>query len=199
VTFGHIPNFGILRCDRCPALSGSRSQTSGNASQGPTTVHTAIAMHALSSTFSTKKFRSSHCWGLWEINSGKYHSTEARQSLFTNHKRLSGYKWKWGALRIYKLMLEPRSYDLHGVLDVGPGNLLRLHDGPLRHELKGDLGLPALETCQHMLRHCLRQGMTLCLQLQHLGPSRVKQREHNTDLFQWIPGAEGTEAKGAPA
>jgi hypothetical protein len=44
-------------------------------------------------------------------------------------------------------MLEPRSYDIRGVLDVVVGSLLRLHGGPLRHRLNGDMGVSALETC----------------------------------------------------
>jgi hypothetical protein len=34
------------------------------------------------------------------------------------------------------------------------------------------------------------------LQLQHLGPSRVKQRECGADLFHWILGVEGAEVEG---
>jgi hypothetical protein len=55
-----------------------------------------------------------------------------------------------------------------------------------------------------MLYHLLRQGMALCLQLAaddclqllHLGSCRVKTRECGGDLFDMIPGVEGTEAEG---
>jgi hypothetical protein len=62
-------------------------------------------------------------------------------------------------------MLELHNYELCGVLDASLGSLLCLYDEPLHHRLKGDLGVPALETCQHMLHHYLCQGMALCLQL----------------------------------
>jgi hypothetical protein len=123
--------------------------------------------------------------------------------LFTNHKRLGGYKWKQGVLCVYKFTIKSRSYKLCGVLDVGLGSLLRLHDGPCTTGSGEIWGVSAPKTCQHMLRHCLHQGTTLCLelaindllQLQHLGPNRVKQRERNIDLFHHILGAEGTEAE----
>jgi hypothetical protein len=127
-------------------------------------VHTAVMMHAMSRTFLPQKiFGSSCCLGLRENNCDKYHSTEARQSLLTNHKRLGGYKWKWGALCIYRMSIELHSYDLCGVLDAGAGSLLRLRDGRLHHRLKGALRVPAPETCQHMLHHYLHQGTALFL------------------------------------
>jgi hypothetical protein len=55
-----------------------------------------------------------------------------------------------------------------------------------------------------VLRNRLRQEAALCLQpvgddifqLQHLGASRVKQREHNADFLSWDPGTKGAEARG---
>jgi hypothetical protein len=55
-----------------------------------------------------------------------------------------------------------------------------------------------------VLRNGLRQDAALCLQLvgddifqlQHLGASRVKQRELSADFLSWDPGPEGAEAKG---
>jgi hypothetical protein len=120
-------------------------------------VHTAITTHATSRTFFLQIFLgSSRCLGLGESNCNKYHSTEERQSLFTNHKRLGDYKRKQGAVHVYSLTLKPHSYELCGVLDTGPGSLLCLYDVPLHHRIKGDLGILALKTCQHMLHHYLR-------------------------------------------
>jgi hypothetical protein len=94
---------------------------------------------------------------------------------------------------------DPRTH-----FDAGLGNLLCLRDGPLHHRLKGDLGVPALKACQHILHHCLRQGVALYLQLvvadflqlQHLGSCGVKKWESGADLLHWIPGVEGTEVEG---
>jgi hypothetical protein len=36
---------------------------------------------------------------------------------------------------IFRLMLEPHGYKPRGVLDVGPGYILSLLDGPLHHRL----------------------------------------------------------------
>jgi hypothetical protein len=55
-----------------------------------------------------------------------------------------------------------------------------------------------------VLRNRLCQDVALCLQtvgddifqLQHLGASRVKQRELSADFLSWDPGPEGAEAKG---
>jgi hypothetical protein len=87
------------------------------------------------------------------------------------------------------------------------GSLHRLCDQPLCHPLEGELGVPAPKTCQHMLRHCLRQGTTLCLQLatadhlqlQHLGPSRVKQWECGADSSTGSPVRRGLKPRGTSA
>jgi hypothetical protein len=97
-------------------------------------------------------------------------------------------------------MIEPHNYELHGLLNTGLGSLLHLRDGPFRHWLKGDLGVLAPEAYQHILRqgttHCLQLATDDLLQLQHLGPSRVKQWKCGADLFHRIPGVEGTKAEG---
>jgi hypothetical protein len=46
-----------------------------------------------------------------------------------------------GALRVSWLAFKPLSYKLHDVFDAVVGSLYRLHDGPLHHRLKGDLGV----------------------------------------------------------
>jgi hypothetical protein len=63
------------------------------------------------------------------------------------------------------LVFKQASYKLSGIFDVSTGSLLHLHDGPLHHRLKGDLGVADPESCQRILRHYLRQGAVLCLQL----------------------------------
>jgi hypothetical protein len=81
-----------------------------------------------------------------------------------------------GSPSVFRLTLKPCSQGLGGLLDAS------LHDGPLCHWLKGDLGVLAPEASQHMLRHRLCQGTALCLhllvddllQLQYLGSSRAK-------------------------
>jgi hypothetical protein len=125
-------------------------------------VHTTVTSRTF---FVQNFFGSSYCRGLRESNCSKHHSTEARQRLFTNNKRLGGYKWKRGALRIYGFTIEPCSYELHIVLNASPSSLLHLRDGPSCHQLNGGLGVPAPEACQHILCHCHCQGTVLCLQL----------------------------------
>jgi hypothetical protein len=100
-------------------------------------------------------------------------------------------------------VFKPLSYKLCGVFDAGPGSLLCLCDEPLHHWLKGDLVVLALEACQHILCHCLREGTTLCLQvatddllhLQHLGSCGVNKWECDPDLLHRIPGAEASEVE----
>jgi hypothetical protein len=102
-------------------------------------------------------------------------------------------------LQSIKITKDSAATSESGVLDASPGSLLHLCDGTLCHRLKGDLGVLAPETCQHMLYHCLGQSTTLYLwlstddlqQLQLLGPSGVKQWEHNTDLFHRISSPIG--------
>jgi hypothetical protein len=123
-----------------------------------------------------------------------------------NDKKPRWLQAEVGALRVFWLAFKPLGYTLSGVLDAGTSRLLCLHDGPLHHQLKGDLGVLALEACQHILRHYLRQGAALCLQLatvdflqlQHLGSCEVKKWECGADLLHRIPDVEGTEAKGHP-
>jgi hypothetical protein len=62
----------------------------------------------------------------------------------------------------------------------------------------------AVEAQQHVLCHCLSQGMILLLQLAaddllqlgNLGSSGVKKWKHDTNLLCQEPKAEGVEAKG---
>jgi hypothetical protein len=115
-------------------------------------VHTTVMSRTF---FLSIFFGSSHYCGLSEINCGKHHLTEAITSLFTNDKKPWRLQTEVGALRILWLAFKLLGYKLCSALDVGTGSLLRLHDGPLHHWLKGDLGVPALKACQHILHHNL--------------------------------------------
>jgi hypothetical protein len=144
---------------RCPALSGSHSQICGNASQGAITVHTTITRR----TFFHRFF--------WVLALLRTQRQQLRQTSFNKSNNRFIYKRQKsrrlqveaGALRVFWLVFKLLDYKLCSVFDAGMGSLLHLHDGPLHHRLKGDLGVPSLEACQHILCHCLHQGVAISL------------------------------------
>jgi hypothetical protein len=107
-------------------------------------------------------------------------------------------------LHVFGLAFKPLSYDVCSILNTIPNGLRKPFNGTLHCSLQGDAGVTALEAHEHVVGHCLCQGMTLLLQvatnglfqLGYLPPGRVKKREHETSFWCHVPSPDRAEADG---